>query len=229
MLGYGASPAPTGSYGIPDEVSHLTDLLDRRGIGTFHLVAHSLGAMIGLHLRRALDARVTRMTLIEPVVVSVLRETGEDTAYREMEGQYQGFMDLVPDPETAARFFVGHWSGSAAWSAMGAHGRAVVTSLVPKLRQEMIAARSDCTALAWLAEAPPPTTIVIGEKTLLAPRATACRLGSALAARIVEVPGAAHMIPLTHPQTVVDTVLGRRLAATKISPPTAGRSTSPAT
>ena len=27
MLGYGASPPPTGSYGIPEEVAHLTRLL----------------------------------------------------------------------------------------------------------------------------------------------------------------------------------------------------------
>jgi predicted alpha/beta hydrolase family esterase len=47
-------------------------------------VAHSLGSLMGLHLRRELGARVTRMTLIEPVLVSVLRERGEDAAYAEM-------------------------------------------------------------------------------------------------------------------------------------------------
>jgi pimeloyl-ACP methyl ester carboxylesterase len=64
-------------------------LLDRPGSGTIHLVTHSLGSLIGLHLRRALGSRVTRMTLIEPIIVSVLRERGEDAAYAEMEEQYQ--------------------------------------------------------------------------------------------------------------------------------------------
>jgi len=124
MLGYGASPPPTGSYGIPEEVAHLTRLLGLQphscnGIiyavgfgGTFHLVTHSLGSLIGLHLRRALGARVRRMTLVDPVVVSVLREGGENDAYAEMEEQYQRFMSLSADHEAAAHFFVDHWSGA---------------------------------------------------------------------------------------------------------------------
>src|SRR5437667_8375046 len=83
---------------------------------------------------------------------------------------------------------------------MGTRGRAMVTSLVPKLRLEMTATQSDTATLAWLAESPPPTTILIGEKTLLAPRAVARLLGAALEATTVMVPGAAHMIPITHPE-----------------------------
>src|SRR2546428_1416902 len=86
---------------------------------------------------------------------------------------------------------------------MGTRGRAMVTSLVPKLRLEMTATQSDTATLAWLAESPPPTTILIGEKTLLAPRAVARLLGAALEATTVMVPGAAHMIPITHPEAVV--------------------------
>ena len=218
MLGYGQSPAPTGSYGIAEEVAHLARLLDLQPysfngtiyavghLGTFHLVTHSLGSLIGLHLRRALGARVTRMTLVDPVVVSVLRERGEDAAYAEMEEQYQRFMSLSADHEAAAHFFVDHWSGTGAWESMGKRARAVVTSLVPKVRLEMTATRSDTAKLAWLAESPPPTTILVGEKTLAAPRAVARLLGPAFAATTVMVPGAAHMIPITHPEAVVDAV-----------------------
>ncbi len=224
LLGYGRSPAPSGSYGIAEEVAHLVRLLDLQPyschgriyavghIGTFHLVTHSLGALIGLHLRRALGARVTGMTLVDPVVVSVLRECGEDAAYAEMEEQYQRFMSLSADHEAAAHFFVDHWSGAGAWDAMGKRGRAMVTSLVPKLRLEMTATRSDSATLAWLAESPPPTTILVGEKTLLAPRAVARQLGPAIAATTVTVSSAAHMIPITHPAAVVDAVRGAMVA-----------------
>ncbi len=138
MLGSGASP--------PQEVAHLTRLLGlqpyscNRTIyavgfgGTFHLVTHSLGSLIGLHLRRALGARVTGMTLVDPA-------------------------------------FVDHMA-----------------------------------TLAWLVESPPPTAIVVGERTLLAQRAAAHLLGAALRATTVVVPGAAHMIPVTHPEAVVDAV-----------------------
>jgi len=218
MIGYGVSPAPTSAYAIAEEVAHLTRLLglEPRSCngtiyavgfgGTFHLVTHSLGSLIGLHLRRALGARVTRMTLVDPVVVSVLRECGEDDAYAEMEEQYQRFMSLSANPEASAQYFVDHWSGAGAWASMGSRGRALVTSLVPTLRLEMTATRSDRATLAWLAESPPPTTIVVGERTLLAPRAASRLLGAALKATTIVVPGAAHMIPITHPQAVVDAV-----------------------
>jgi pimeloyl-ACP methyl ester carboxylesterase len=43
MLGYGHSPTPTSSYGIKEEVAHLTRLVDLQNVGTLHLVTHSLG------------------------------------------------------------------------------------------------------------------------------------------------------------------------------------------
>jgi len=53
----------------------------------------------------------------------------------------------------------------------------------------MTATRSDRAKLAWLAESPPPTTILVGERTLLAPRARPVSLGAAaLRATTVVVP-----------------------------------------
>ena len=206
MLGYGKAPAPSDTYSIQEEVAHLQGELDLRGIASMHLVAHSLGSMLGLHLRRALGARVVKMTLIDPVVVSVLREQREEAGYAEMEAQYQRFMNSLPDQTNAARAFVEHWSGKGVWGSIGERARSVITSLVPKIRLEMIAARSDCTGLADFAESPPPTTILVGEKTLAAPFATARQLAPAFRAATLVVLGAAHMIPLTHPAAVIDVV-----------------------
>ncbi len=44
-----------------------------------------------------LGARVARLTLLDPVVVSILRVPGEEAALAEMEAQYQRFMDALPD------------------------------------------------------------------------------------------------------------------------------------
>jgi pimeloyl-ACP methyl ester carboxylesterase len=88
----------------------------------------------------------------------------------------------------------------------GEWARSVITSLVPKIRLEMTAARCDTTGLSFFAESPLPTTILIGEKTLVAPRATARQLAPALQAKSLIVPGAGHMITLTHAAAVVDAV-----------------------
>ena len=206
MLGYGNAPAPSDSYSIQQEIAHLQRQIDLQGIGTMHLVAHSLGSMLGLHLRRALGARVVRMTLIDPVVVSVLREQREEAGYAELEAQYQRFMNSLPNETNAARAFVEHWSGKGVWGSIGERAHSVITSLVPKIRLEMIAARSDSTGLADFAESPPRTTILVGEKTLAAPFATARQLAPAFRATTLVVLGAAHMIPLTHPAAIVDAV-----------------------
>jgi hypothetical protein len=51
------------------------------------------------------------------------------------------------------------------------------------LRLEMTATRSDTATLGWLAESPPPTTILVGERTLLAPRAARRRASARARAR----------------------------------------------
>ncbi len=94
MLGYGHAPAPSETWSIGEETAHLQRSLEHLYDEKLHLVAHSLGGMFGLYLLRAFGPGVTRMTLIDPVIVSVLRETGEDDAYAEMEAQYQRFRDL---------------------------------------------------------------------------------------------------------------------------------------
>jgi hypothetical protein len=55
-------------------------------------------------------------------------------------------------------------------------------AVVPKVRLEMTARRSDTTTLAWLAESPSTTTILVGEKTRLPPLAVARQLVHALVA-----------------------------------------------
>ena len=121
---------------MSDYVTEVNDanfesgVLESSQLASMHLVAHSLGSMLGLHLRRALGAPVVKMTLIDP----------------------------------------------------------------------------DSTGLADFAESPPPTTILVGEKTPAAPFATARQLAPAFRAATLVVLGAAHMIPLTHPAAVVHAV-----------------------
>jgi len=98
MLGYGRAPAPSNVWTIDEETRHLERTVDLGAGEAIHLVAHSIGGMFALYLLRALGPRVQRLTLIDPVVVSVLRETGEETACAEMEAQYQRFMSLVDQP-----------------------------------------------------------------------------------------------------------------------------------
>ena len=203
MLGYGSAPAPSAQWSFAEETAHLRDRVEARGQGPVHLVAHSLGATFCLHLLQALGERVHRLTLVDPVMVSVLREGNERAGFDEMEDQYQRFM-AEADPAAAARVFVEHWSGAGTWAHLGEKPRGAVTSSVPKLRLEMNASRNDTTPLDALLTTRPRTTVLVGERTRVAPRAVARQLSHALGAPVVTVAGAGHMIPMTHPDAVVD-------------------------
>jgi pimeloyl-ACP methyl ester carboxylesterase len=206
MLGYGHAPPPGDDWTIAAETKHLERALARLRHWPLHVVAHSLGAMFALHLLRAIGPRVARLTLVDPVVVSVLNEGDEADGAAEMETLYQRFMSLLPDHQAAARAFVDHWSGSGSWDWIGLKARAVITALVPKIRLEMTAARGAATPLASLVASPTTTTILVGERTRIAPRAVARQLTRAFGARQVVIPGAGHMIPLTHAAAVVAAV-----------------------
>lgn len=206
MLGYGASPRPSERWSFAEETEHLRQIVEANQAESVHLVAHSLGATFGLYLLRALGARVGRLTLVDPVVVSVLRETQEEAGFAEMEDQYQRFMALS-DSAAAARFFVEHWSGDGTWAQLGDKARLTITDSVPKLRLEMTASRSDATTLAEFLKTRPRATVLAGERTRVAPRAVARQLAHALGVSVTSVAGAAHMIPMTHPDAIVEALM----------------------
>jgi pimeloyl-ACP methyl ester carboxylesterase len=70
----------------------------------------------------------------------------------------------------------------------------------------MTASEADRTTLAELTSIAVPTSVLVGERTLAAPRSVSRLLAGAFDARTVVVPGAAHMIPLTHPAAVVEAI-----------------------
>src|SRR6266404_3807812 len=144
MLGYGHAHPPSEVWNLDEETEHLKRSLEPVHGEPIHLVAHSLGATFGLYLLRALGPRVARMTLIDPVVVSVLRHTGEDDGYAEMEEQYQRFMGLLPDPAAAARAFVEHWSGTGRHDEAARSGRVAAPNRDSGRRTDARCAACDC-------------------------------------------------------------------------------------
>jgi pimeloyl-ACP methyl ester carboxylesterase len=207
MLGYGAAPVPSATYTLDEEVTHLKGVLDAHGVGDFHLVTHSIGTMYGLRLRLALLDRVTRLTLVDPLVRCILKEQQEVSSCNEMDVPYHEFLRVWPDPHAAIAAFVDHWNGPGTWDHMGQNTRNLLAGMAPKVYLELREAWNDPMLLADYTAKPPPTRIVLGEKTRLAPRATAKHLARALGANIVTVPDCGHMIPVTHPDAVVRAIV----------------------
>lgn len=196
LIGYRGDPLPEG-WSIDLEAQRLLELLGGPDGPPRHIVAHSLGSMFALHLRRIAPQRVARMTLFEPVLASLLRDGGQPAALAEMEGAAQRFMDLGPTPE-AVRMFLNHWSGDGAWERLAPAKQAALAALAPRLRLEMSATRHDATPLAALLGEPLPLRVVLGTGRHLTPPAVAAVLQAHLHAEIEIVQGAGHNLPMTH-------------------------------
>lgn len=204
MLGYHAAPPAEPGYSVEQEVDHLAKAV--AGLESFDLVAHSLGATFALHLASRAPRRVRSLTLVDPVVVSLLGRY-DAAGYVEMEAQYQAFMTALPDAEAAAQRFVDHWNGAGTWRSLPDKARGAVRAMVPKLELEMRAARGDTALHEALFQVRPPARVIVGSKTLVAARATARVLAELLQAPQHELADAAHMLPLTHAAEVSALVL----------------------
>lgn len=212
MLGYGAAQ-PSAHWNLDEELDHLARAV---GGAPFHLVTHSLGTLFGLHLRRRLGPQVTRLTLVEPFFVQPLREAGDTpegrAAAAEATGQYEAFGDRFArgDVDACAEGFVDHWNGPGFWRALPDKAKAAIRATVPKVRKEMITTVEDTTPTSTLLAQAPPTTILVGNRTKLAPPVVARVIAGLVPHRaggpIVVVDGATHLLPVTHPQAVVDAV-----------------------
>jgi len=205
LIGYGNSRQPSCCYKVTKEVLHLTCSLAQTS-GPLHLVGHGYGAFVALHLRLALVRRVKSLTLVSPLVASILKECQDEEAHDEMEHLYRRFMSLSTHNESAASFFVDHSQGNGTWQALDADRRAEISSSIPKVRREMVALRADKSSLARLTDGWRPAAVLIGENSRRFVRTAGWRLAEAFDTDPISVADAGHMIPVTHPEAVVAAV-----------------------
>ncbi len=72
LLGFGKSPKPLNiAYSLDDQVEWLKRTLQSRGISSFDLAGHSLGALVALSYVATYPKEVNELTLISPVFVDV--------------------------------------------------------------------------------------------------------------------------------------------------------------
>jgi pimeloyl-ACP methyl ester carboxylesterase len=70
LLGFGRSPKPADSlYTLREHVEMIErSVIRRHGVGSFHIVAHSLGCILALALAVKYPAAVKSITLVAPVM-----------------------------------------------------------------------------------------------------------------------------------------------------------------
>ncbi len=193
------------AFSLADEAARTVELIDRceRKV---HLIGHSYGGGVALHVALARPDRIASLTLYEPSAFHLLRVIGErgaasfaeiaalarNTAAGVMAGDYRG----------AAIAFVDYWSGAGAWAALRPSVQAALIRWMPKAPLDFRALMEEPAPLAAYAGLRMPVLIMRGEHAPRPTRVIAELLPALLRARLAVVQGAGHMGPLTHAPAV---------------------------
>jgi pimeloyl-ACP methyl ester carboxylesterase len=218
LCGYGASPAWHGSgrFTLAHEAERLQPLLGSL-TQPVHLVGHSYGGAVALHLARMGRVRLRSLTLIEPVAFHLLRgRSGPDAAALaeivRLAGAIQFALDRG-DPDAGYGRFVDYWSGRGSWAQLPAARRAQLAPQLAKVALDFEAALNEPGTLAELHSLQVPTLLIRGARTTLPAHALCNLLATALPnVRSEVIDGAGHMAPLTHREAVNRLIAGRLAA-----------------
>jgi 3-oxoadipate enol-lactonase len=196
--GYGRSPAPVAAYSY---LGDLTAVLDHLDAGPAVLVGHSGGGGTAIGYALARPHLVTSLILAAPGVQDYPWPAGDPFGARFAElataGDQAGLVDL----------------GLRTWAPAGdgALARAQIRSGVAAMLQQGDHERPDPPAFSRLGEVAGPALVVIGDREY--PMVDQCSRAVAAGipgCRLLNAPGADHMLPLRVPELLADLITGPR-------------------
>jgi pimeloyl-ACP methyl ester carboxylesterase len=192
---------------LADEIAHLGAAIDRVE-GPLHLVGHSYGGAIAFKIATAsrFADRVRSLTLIEPVLPTLLRENPADRRLHDLFAQLARNVsaDLWNGMHMeAVDRFVSYWNGSGPVEQLSAEARLRMIERVEKIAYDFTAALSEDNVTSAAAAIDVPTLLLSGGLSPYLTQRIVGRLASLVSgADAHHFPSAGHMLPLTHARFV---------------------------
>ena len=205
MPGHGQSGPWAGNDYHGDVTRIAASFIDR----PLDLIGHSFGASVALRLAAATPEAIRSLTLIEPVLFVAAAGTPEFAA---QEADNERFRALIAagEHEVAARAFVGQWGAGQAWEKLDPRARAAFAVQMPLVLAGGVANFTDTARIlrvGGLEAIEAPVMLIRGAQSpsimALVCEAIAARLPDV---GVAVVPGAGHMLPVTHPAQVADLI-----------------------
>jgi pimeloyl-ACP methyl ester carboxylesterase len=201
LYGYGATADWPGrkAFHLESEAEIVLALLGH-GSQSAHLVGHSYGGAVALHVARLRGDLVRSLTLLEPAAFHLLR--GADApALAEITVIAERIVRAMARGEYVAGFqrFVDYWRGAGAWAEIPADKRHAMAARLPKIALDFHATLNEPTLLEDFRLMAVPTLLLQGERSPL-PAQRICELLARILpeADLHTISGAGHMAPVTH-------------------------------
>jgi pimeloyl-ACP methyl ester carboxylesterase len=194
------------AFTLADEAARAIALIDNSE-EKVHLVGHSYGGGVALHVALARPNQIASMALYEPSAFHLLRQLGEPgaEAYAEISGVAWCLCDRVMSGNyrAAVAVFVDYWNGPGTWDAMRPAAQNALIRWAPKGPLDFRAVIDDPTSARAYRGLNMPVLILRGEHAPTPTRVIADGLSELLpASRLMKIDGAGHMGPLTHASEV---------------------------
>jgi pimeloyl-ACP methyl ester carboxylesterase len=217
LSGYGNNPGP---FDLPttlaQEVALLADRLGEAN-GPVHLVGHSYGGALAFKIATdsAFASRVRSLTLIEPVLPTLLRDSATDRRL------YERFVNVAHDvyedlwkglASEAIDEFTDFWNGSGPPEQLSPNARIRMIERADKIAFDFTSVLAEENVEAAAAKLRVPTLLVSGGLSPYLTQRIAGRLALIIdRAEIRHLRVAGHMLPITH-ASIVNPWIGRHIA-----------------
>jgi pimeloyl-ACP methyl ester carboxylesterase len=228
LYGYGETAMWRGDrpFSLEHEAEIAYALLGRCGEPA-HIVGHSYGGAVALHVARERGDLVRSLTVIEPVAFHLLRDgdARDAAALDEITRVAEAIARALATGDDLAGCgrFIDYWSGPGTWSSMASAKRATAAPRVAKVALDFQATLGHPARLADLDRMTVPTLVLHGERSPAPTRRICEHLARVLPeVRSNTIAGAGHMCPLTHREETnrlvaahLESQLGKRSTASR--------------